>query len=141
MVADAVMKNGKARIEAAVLFLVVFALGVTFGALGNRVWNQRVSGEPAAVNAKPAHGRVMQDLMKTLAPLTPEQQKRFDAVIDDTRTQWQVLEASLDGQREAIRQQGRANIRATLTPEQQVKFDEFMKRLDEQRKKEAEKQH
>jgi len=136
MVADG-MKSGKTRLEAAVLFLVVFALGVTFGTLGNRVWNQRVSGEPAAVNAKPAHGQVMQDLMKTLAPLTPEQQERIDAVIDDTRAQWQALEDS----REAIRQQCRANIRATLTPEQQVKFDEFMKRLDEQRKKETEKQH
>ena len=134
------MKNGKARLEAAVLFLIVFALGVTFGTFGNRVWNQRVSGEPA-VNAKPAHGQVMQDLMKTLAPITSAQRERIDAVIDDTRAQWQELDASRDGQREAIRQQCRANIRATLTPEQQVKFDEFMKRLDEQRKKEAEKQH
>ena len=135
------MKNGKACLEAAALFLVVFVLGVTFGALGNRVWNRRASGERAAVNAKPAHGHVMQDLMKTLAPLTPEQQERIDTVIDDTRAQWQSLEASLDGQREAIRRQGRANIRATLTPEQQVKFDEFMKRLDEQQKVEAGKQH
>jgi hypothetical protein len=135
------MKNAKARLKAAVLFWIVFALGVTFGALGNRFWNQRVSGEPAAVNAKPAHGQVMQDLMKTLAPITPAQQERIDAVIDDTRAQWQELEASRDGQRETIRQQCRANIRATLTPEQQVKFDEFMKRLDEQRKREAEKQH
>jgi hypothetical protein len=83
----------------------------------------------------------MQNLMKTLAPLNSEQQERIDAVIDDTHAQWQALEASLDGQREAIRQQRRANIRATLTREQQVKFDEFMKRLDEQRKREAEKQH
>jgi Spy/CpxP family protein refolding chaperone len=135
------MKSGKARLEAAVLFLIVFALGVTFGTFGDRVWNQRVSGEPAAVNAKTAHGQVMQDLMNTLAPLTPEQQERIDAVIDDTRAQRQALEASLDGQREAIRQQCRANIRATLMPEQQMKFDEFMKRLDEQRKREAEKQH
>ena len=135
------MKSGKARLEAAVLFLIVFALGVTLGTLGNRVWSQRVSLEPAAVHAKLAHGQVMQNLMTTLAPLTPAQQERIDAVIDDTRAQWQALDASLDGQREAIRQQGRANIRATLTPEQQVKFDEFMKRLDEQRKREAEKQH
>jgi len=133
------MRNGKAGLEAAVLFLVVFALGVTFGAIGNHVWNQRAFGEPAAVNAKPAHGQVMQDLMKTLAPLTPAQQQRIDAVIDDTHAQWQALEASADGQREAIRQQGRAKIRATLTPEQQVKFDEFMKRLQEQQKEEAEK--
>ena len=40
--------------------------------------------------------------------------------------------------RAEIRNEGRANIRAMLTPEQQTKFDDFLKRLDEQRKKEAE---
>jgi hypothetical protein len=128
------MQNTKARLEAAGLFLVVFVLGATFGALGNHIWNQRVSS--ARVNTKPTREEIMQDLTQRLQ-LTAEQQKRIGAVIDDTRAKWQALYAPLDGQHEAIRQQGRANIRATLTAEQQVKFDEFMKRLDEQRKKEA----
>jgi Spy/CpxP family protein refolding chaperone len=159
------MKNTNARLEAAALFLMVFALGVTFGALGNHIWNQRVSGEPAKVNTKPpreqitvqdhtpcqvntkpTREQIMQDLTQCLQ-LTTEQQKQIGADIDDTRTKWQKLSAqfdeqreAFDGQREVIRQQGRANIRASLTPEQQVKFDELMKRIDEQRKKEAEKQ-
>jgi Spy/CpxP family protein refolding chaperone len=131
------MRNTKARLEAAALFLMVFLLGVTFGALGSRVWDQRVSG--GVVNTKPTREEVMRDLTQRLQ-LTPEQQERIGAAIDETRAKWQALYAPLDGQHEAIRQQGRAEIRATLTPEQQVKFDEFMKHLDEQRKKEAEKQ-
>jgi Spy/CpxP family protein refolding chaperone len=133
------MKNTKARLEAAALFLVVFVLGVTFGALGNHIWNQRVSGEPAAINTKPTRNEVMDDLTQRLK-LTPEQQKQIGIAIDDTRAKWQALYAPLDGQREAIRQQGRAEMRAVLTPEQQANFDDFLKRLDEQRKKEAEKQ-
>jgi len=133
------MKNTKARLEAAALFLVVFALGAVFGALGSRVWNQRVSGEPAAINTKPTRNQVMEDLTQRLQ-LTPEQKKQVAVAIDDTRAKWQALYAPLDGQREAIRQEGRAKMRAALTPEQQEKFDEFLKRLDEQRKKEAEKQ-
>jgi Spy/CpxP family protein refolding chaperone len=134
------MKGTKARLEAAALFLVVFLLGITFGALGDHIWSQRVSGEPAAINTNPTRNEVMQDLTERLE-LTPEQQKQIGAAIDDTRAKWQALYSPLDGQREAIRQEGRAKIRAALTPAQQVKFDEFLKRLDEQRRrKEAEKQ-
>jgi hypothetical protein len=133
------MKSTKARLEAAALFLVVFALGVTFGALGDHIWNQRVSGGPAAVNTKPTHAALLQNLTQSLQ-LTAEQQGRIGAEIDDAHAKWQALDASRDSQREAIRQQFRTNVRATLTAEQQVKFDEMMKRLDEQRKKEAEKQ-
>ena len=127
------MKKTKAGLEAAALFLMVFALGVTFGAVGNNVWNQRVSGNT------PTRDQVMHDLTERLQ-LSAEQQKQIGAEIDDTRAKWQALAAQSDAQHEAIRQQFRANIRTTLTPEQQVKFDDFIKQLDEQHKKEAEKQ-
>ena len=58
-------------------------------------------------------------------------------MFDDTVSKWQALYAPLDAAHEQIRQQGRANIRALLTPDQQVKFDDFLKQLDEQRKKNA----
>ncbi|HXW62148.1 MAG TPA: hypothetical protein VEJ45_06085 [Candidatus Acidoferrales bacterium] len=127
------MKNTKTRLEAAALFLVVFVLGVTFGALGNRVWDQRVSGQTGAVHPKPTRDQVLQDLTQRLQ-LTAEQQREIGAAIDDTRAKWQALDTARDAQHETIRQQFRANIRATLTPEQQVKFDELI------RKREAERQ-
>jgi len=127
------MKNTKAGLEAAALFLMVFALGVTFGAVGNNVWNQRVSGNT------PTRDQVMHDLTERLE-LTAEQEKQIGAEIDDTRAKWQALSAQFASQHEAMRQQFRANIRAILTPEQQVKFDERIKQLDEERKKKAEKQ-
>jgi Spy/CpxP family protein refolding chaperone len=141
MVTERIMKNTKARLEAAALFLMVFALGVTFGAVGNRIWNQRVSGEPSAVTPKLTRDQVMQDLTQKLQ-LTPEQQKQIGAEFDDTRAKRQALSAQLDSereviqqQREAILQQFRTNVRAILTPDQQAKFDELL----EQRKREAEK--
>lgn len=127
------MKKTKAGLEAAALFLMVFALGVTFGAVGNNVWNQRVSGNT------PTRDQVMHDLTERLQ-LSAEQQKQIGAEIDDTRAKWQTLSAQFDSQHEAMRQQFRANIRAILTPEQQVKFDERIKQLDEERKKKTEKQ-
>jgi hypothetical protein len=129
------MENNKARLEAAVLVFVVFLLGLLLGGVGGHLWDERVLGQEQ-VNTKPTRQQVLDDLTERLQ-LTPEQQKQIGGAIDDTRTKWQALYAPLDTPREQIRQQGRANIRAVLTPDQQAKFDDFLKKLDEQRKKEA----
>ena len=129
------MQNSKARLEAAALFVAVFILGVVFGVFGNHVWAQRVSSDAAKINTKPTRDQVVQDLTTRLQ-LTTDQQKQVATTIDDTRARWQALYAPLDAPREQIRQDGRAKIRALLTPDQQLKFDDFLKRLDEQRKQE-----
>ncbi len=129
------METKNARKEAAVLVFVVFLLGLLLGGVGNHLWDERVHGQDQ-VNTKPTRQQVLDDLTQRLQ-LTPDQQNKIAASIDDTRSKWQVLYAPLDAPREQIRQQGRANIRAVLTPDQQAKFDDFLKLLDEQRKKES----
>jgi Spy/CpxP family protein refolding chaperone len=134
------MGTNKARREAAALILVVFLLGVVLGGLGSHLWGERVwGGPPAPVNTRPTRDQVIAQCTHELQ-LTPDQQKQLISIIDDTRGKWAALYAPLDPQREQVRQDGRAHIRAILTPEQQVKFDDFMHRIDEQRKKDAERQ-
>jgi Spy/CpxP family protein refolding chaperone len=132
------MATNKAGREAAVLFLVVFLLGVVLGGLGGHLWGERVwGGQPTPlVNTRPTRNEVIAQCTRELQ-LTSDQQKQLVAIIDDTRGKWAALYAPLDPQHEQIRQEGRAHIRAILTPEQQVKFDDFMRRIDEQRKKDA----
>jgi Spy/CpxP family protein refolding chaperone len=135
------MRTNNARLEAAVLVFVVFVLGILLGGVGGHLWDERVEGQVQAQNAaqlnlKPTRNERVNDLTQRLQ-LTPEQQKQVGAVFDDTVSKWQALYAPLDSAHEQIRQQGRANIRAILTPDQQVKFDDFLKQLDEQRKKNA----
>jgi hypothetical protein len=133
------METKNARLEAAVLVFVVFLLGLLLGGVGSHLWDERVLGQEP-VNTKPTRDQVVNDLTQRLE-LTPDQQKQVAGKIDETRAKWQALYAPLDAPREQIRQQGRANIRAVLTPDQQFKFDDFLKRLDEQRKKEAAASH
>jgi Spy/CpxP family protein refolding chaperone len=133
------MATTKARREAAALFFVVFLLGVLLGGVGVHLWGERVWGEPAPVNTNPTRAQVIAQCTHMLQ-LTPDQQKQMIAIIDDTRAKWAALYAPLDSKREQIRLDGRAHIRAILTPEQQVKFDDFMHQIDEQRKKDAEHQ-
>ncbi|MGC2418767.1 MAG: hypothetical protein WA434_13550 [Candidatus Acidiferrales bacterium] len=133
------MATTKARREAAALFFVVFLLGVLLGGVGVHLWGERVLGETKPVNTNPTRAQVIAQCTHDLQ-LTPDQQKQMIAIIDDTRAKWIALYAPLDPKREQIRLDGRAHIRAILTPEQQVKFDDFMRRIDEQRKKDAARQ-
>ena len=129
--------NNKARREAAALMFIVFLLGALLGGVGNHLWAERVHGQqPVASKTGPTRDQVVNNMTRTLE-LTADQQKQFGAIIDNTRSRWQALYAPLDATKEQIRQEGRANIRSILTPDQQLRFDDYMRRLDEQRKKEA----
>jgi hypothetical protein len=132
--------------KAIVLVVILFALGIGLGAVSAHLWD-------AHVIASQAHHSMIRDLRDELH-LTPGQAKQFDAYVTDTRAKFRTLDAqehaewdpkfhALDVQEHAqwdpkddqVRQQWRAKARAILTPEQQVTFDAFMKKLDEQRQK------
>ncbi|MFZ3332104.1 MAG: hypothetical protein WA197_15825 [Candidatus Acidiferrales bacterium] len=130
------MENSKTRGEAAILVLVVFILGVLLGGLGNHLWGERVWGH-AFPPGSPSHTQIVSELTRELQ-LTPDQQQQLSSIVDDTKSKIRAAYAPADVQREQLRQQGRARIRAILTPEQLPKFEAFMARIDEQRKKEAE---
>ncbi len=127
----------KTRREAALLVFVVFLLGVLVGGVGNHFWGERVWGgkqEPASTPRAPSRAQIVNNFTRELQ-LTPDQQQKVSAIIDDTRSQVRAMYAPLDAQHEQLRQQARARIRAILTPEQLPKFEQFMQRIDEQRKK------
>lgn len=126
------MENTKTRREAAVLVVVVFLLGALLGGVATHVWTIHAASQQGA-----PHGRdqVLSQMTHAL-DFTPQQLQVVTGIVDDTHTQIRTLYGPLDGQREQIRQQARTRIRAVLTPEQQPKFDDFLRRLDEQRKKE-----
>lgn len=130
------MENSKTRGEAAILVLVVFILGVLLGGLGNHLWGERVWGHTTSPGP-PSHTQIVSELTSELQ-LTADQQQQLSAIVEDTRAKIHAAYAPADAQREQLRQQGRARVRAILTPEQLPKFEAFMARIDEQRKKEAE---
>ena len=127
------MENSKTRREAALLVFVVFLLGVLLGGLGNHLWGERVWGRQNPLGS-PTRDQLVNDLTHELQ-LTPDQQQQLGVIVDDTRGEIHAAYAPADVQREELRQQGRARIRAILTPDQLPKFEAFMQRLDEQRKK------
>jgi Spy/CpxP family protein refolding chaperone len=127
------MESNKTNREAALLVMVVFVLGIVLGGLAVHVWGDRIWAQQP-MNGTKSRDQVVADFTRELS-LTAEQQQQLATVVDDTRSRWRALYAPLDEQHEQIRQQGREKIRAFLTPEQRPKFEDFLRRLDEQRKK------
>lgn len=129
--------NTRTRREAAILVFVVFVLGLLVGGVGNHFWGQTVWGsrqERLQHNGRPSRAKVIDDFTRELQ-LTPDQQNQLGTIIDKTRAEFGAQHEANRQKEEAIRQQAHAQIRAILTPEQAPKFDAFMQRLQEQRKK------
>ncbi len=120
--------------RASFLVLAVFVLGIALGAVGGHLLEDRLwSGH----SDKRSHGekaKIVEQLTRELN-LTPEQQKQLDAILADTMGRYQALHEQIRPQLEQTRQQGRDRIRAILTPDQRPKFEEFVRRLDEERRK------
>lgn len=136
--------NTRTRREAAVLVFVVFVLGLLVGGVGNHFWGQTVWGsrqDHPQRNVRPSRAKVVDDFTRELQ-LTPDQQNQLGTIIDKTRAEFGAQHEANRQKEEAIRQQAHAQIRAILTPEQAPKFDAFMQRLQEQRRKDqAQPQH
>ncbi|MCL4524131.1 MAG: hypothetical protein M1453_07455 [Acidobacteria bacterium] len=121
--------------KATVLVILVFLLGLALGAVGMRVAEQRVFGERRDERSRMSGpGRMVEQLTQELT-LTPEQQQKLNSILDETRKQYEVTYSTIRPQMEQTRQEGRARIRSMLTPSQLPKFEEYLRRIDEERKK------
>ena len=129
------MEAIKARREAAILVFVVFLLGVLLGGVGSHLWGSRVWGNQAGQTVTPpSRDQLLANFTRELE-LTPDQQKQLGGILDNSRSKFHALDRSLDPQRMEIRDQSRAQMRELLTPDQQVKFDAYLQRVDLQRRK------
>lgn len=126
------MDANRTNRKAVLLVVAVFLLGIGLGALGTYVAEGRVRA-----TARPhvdMRTRVMQRLTAELG-LTEVQQKQLNAILVDIQGRHDALNKQMAPQYDQLRQQGREAIRAILTPEQRTKYEEYLRRADEERKK------
>ena len=67
--------------------------------------------------------------------LNKEQSQQLDSILSQLHAQYKSLHDQNDAKIDEARQQGRNRIREILTPEQKPKFEEFLKHMDEERKR------
>jgi Spy/CpxP family protein refolding chaperone len=131
------MSEMSATRKAALWVGVVFMLGAALGGMLGYVFAHHTAmAAPAQITDAEKRAQKVQRLTQELN-LTAEQQKQLEAIIASVQAEYKAIHQSTDPQIDQARQKGREQIRAILTPEQKPKFEEFLKRMDEERKRNA----
>jgi Spy/CpxP family protein refolding chaperone len=129
------MSDTAATRKAALWVGAVFLLGAALGGvLGYLFAHRSVSAANPQLSESERRAKKTAQLKNELS-LTPQQLQQVDAILQQKHSETTAIREQTEAQIEAVRQKGRNDIRAILTPEQQPKFEEFLKRLDEERKR------
>ena len=131
------MNENSARRKAALWVGTVFVLGAALGGvIGYLTAHHSASAANPPLSEQERRARKVEELTREVS-LTPTQSQQLDAILQQKHAEAKVIHEQADAQIDQIRQKGRDQIRAILTPEQKPKFEEFLKRLDEERKRNA----
>jgi hypothetical protein len=124
------MDASKGSRKAFLLVLLVFVMGIALGSLGTYLVTTRVQAARPQLTTLPNRVAMFtRDLN-----LNPEQQKQIQQILTETRARYAEIHSQADPEYEMARHEGRQKIRAILTPEQLPKFEDLLRRLDEERR-------
>jgi hypothetical protein len=125
------------RQKAALWVGIVFILGVVLGGVGGYTFSVKTHGDthpPLSDEARRA--QKVDQLTKELV-LTPDQQKKLDAVLTDTQQKYKAIHDADQPQINDVRKAARNQIRGFLTADQLPKFEDHLRKLDEERRRNA----
>lgn len=132
------MTESSAARKAALWVGVVFLLGAALGGMLGYVFaHQKYMVTNASPTTEAARRAKKVEELTRDASLTMEQSQQVNAIITDVQTQMRAIRKTTDPQIDEVRQKGRERIRAILSAEQKPKFEEFIRKLDEERKRNA----
>jgi protein CpxP len=112
----------------------VFLLGVLLGGVVGYVFAHHPVSANAPLSPQERRAQKVEELTR-VADLTPEQRQQLEAILTQLHSEYKTLHEQSDAQIDQARQKGRNQIRAILTPEQKPKFEEFLRKMDEERKR------
>ena len=130
------MNESSAKQKAVLWVAVVFVLGAALGGVFGYFFGHRSSVSAANPPLSEAVKRAqrVQELTQELS-LTDDQRQQLDKALSQLHGEYKSIHDESDAEMEQARQKGRDQIRSFLTPEQKPKFEEFLKRMDEERKR------
>jgi Spy/CpxP family protein refolding chaperone len=136
------MNESSAKRRAAVWVAVVFVLGAALGGVFGYFYGHRstVAAANPPLSEPQRRAQRVEQLTQDLG-LTNDQKQQLDSALSQLHAEYKSIHdqsnQQLNSRMDQARQKGRDQIRAILTPEQKPKFEEFLKRLDEERKRNA----
>lgn len=138
----AAMNEGSAKRKAFAWIIVVFVFGAALGGVFGFFYGRRVTvaAAPAPLSEPERRARRLEQMTRELS-LTAAQRTQMDNLLLDIHKDFQGVREKnskqFESDMDAARKKSREEIRAILTSDQLPKFEEFLKRLDEERKRNA----
>lgn len=134
------MEFNRANRKALALLGLVFALGIALGAVGHMLADRNVLAQAARGRAQGGggggqqQGRLVGRLRDDLK-LSGDQQQKISQILADMQHSYDTIREQMGPQFDQARSEGRDRIRQVLTPDQRPGFEDFMRRVDEERRK------
>ena len=129
------MNDSSATRKAALWVGAVFLLGAALGGVLGYLSAHRIASAANPPRSEPERRAHRVEQLTRELSLTPAQSQQNDTILMQRHAEAKAIHDQTDAQIEQIHQKGREQIRAILTPEQKPKLEEFLKRLDEERKR------
>lgn len=114
--------------------ILLFAVGVATGALGLRLYERASADSVGEKWGRFDRARYVSRLTKDLR-LTADQGRQLDRILDDTRAEFMKFRETIQPQIQEIKGRARGRIREMLTPDQQERFEAFLKEWDAEKQR------
>ena len=121
----------KATLWLAIVFVLGSALG---GVFGYYFAHRSYASERTVLSAEARRAQRREKLTREVE-LTPDQQKQVIAILDQSQVEYKAIHEVMDPRIESVRQKTRDQIRGLLSADQKPKFEEFLRQIDEERKR------
>jgi len=133
--------NPDIRKKAAIWLALVFVIGTATGGVFGYSLARRSYAATKTVMPSEAERRAkkLAEMTQTIG-LTPDQAQKADGIIKEAQTEIRAIHEKSDSEVDVVRMKMRGEMREFLTPEQLPKFEQYIQRMDEERKKQKEAQ-
>jgi len=126
------MTGATIRQKATLWLAIVFVLGAAVGGVLGYAFAHRTYAAAPTLTAEAKRAQRREQMTRAVN-LNAEQQKQVGAILDQAQNEYKAIHDVVDPQIEAVRKKTRDKIRVVLTEDQQPKFEEFLRKLDEER--------
>ena len=127
--------NGNAKQRAAVWVAVVFVLGALLGSVSGYLFASHSHADMKPVLSDDERRAQKVALLTHDLKLTADQQSQLDSVIREAQGKFKAIREASQPQIDATRAYARAKVRSFLTPEQLPKYEEYLQKIDAERKR------
>lgn len=127
--------NGNVKQRAALWVAIVFLLGASLGSVSGYLYAAHSHADTKPVLSDDARRAQKVAMLTKELNLTPDQQRLLDETIREAQGRFKAIHEASQPQIDATRTQAREKVRAFLTPEQRPKYEAYLVRLDEERRR------